>query len=121
MSQVTLMPLDGTQPMAGRGRPKKAEDKQTATIRVRKDLAGMLAWIARLLDQDAADVIDPIIRDAIAGQYARFYPAILAIKVAEDNAAELVGKPPGDPLPPLPGSAAPAAPSEPEKPKRKKS
>lgn len=113
------MPLDGTHPMAGRGRPKKSEDRQTATIRVRKDLAGMVAWIARLLDQDAADVIDPLLRDHIESRYATFYPAILALKRAEDQAAEMVGRSPGEPLPPVPGPAT-TDPPEPAKPKRKK-
>lgn len=105
--------------MAGRGRPKKRDDEQTATIRVRRDLAAMLGWITRIRSLDTADVLDPVVRPHVTAQYAAIYPAILAIKAAEDAARAATGQAAGDPLPVVPGLTD--KPAEPEpKPKKLK-
>lgn len=93
--------------MAARGRPKKPDDERTSTVRVRKDIAAMLAWIARIRQQDTADVIDPAVRPLVVSQYMNLYPAILAIKQAEDAARSATGQPPTEALPIILGLNAP--------------
>jgi hypothetical protein len=85
--------------MAARGRPKKPDDERTATVRVRKDLAAMLTWITRIRQKDAADVLDAELRPFLVGEFTSLYPAILAIKNAEDAARLATGQPPTEALP----------------------
>ena len=78
--------------MASRGHPRKPDDERTATVRVRKDLAAMLTWITRIRQRDAADVLDPELRPFLVREFTALYPAILAIKNAEDAARRATGR-----------------------------
>jgi hypothetical protein len=110
--------------MAKRGRPSKNVNEQTEPIRVRKDLATMLRWIARIQDIQVSEFVDPQLRPVIIAKYALLLPSIRSIKDAEDAARKAEGLPPTDPLPEVvivevPTAPPPAAEVETKKPKKK--
>lgn len=114
------MPQTLASPMTRKGgRPKAKPDDEAATrmIRVFGDVGRMMSWITRVTGESSAQYLDPLIRQKIVADFATFYPQILALKRAEDDAAKAANKEPGDPLPELPAGTTPA---EPDKPKRKK-
>jgi len=107
--------------MAKRGRPSKNVNEQTEPVRVRKDLAVMLRWIARIQDVQVSEFVDPQLRPVIIAKYALLLPSIRSIKEAEDAARKAAGQPPTDPLPEVVIVEVPTAPpveSE-KKPKKK--
>ena len=76
--------------MAGRrkksARPKRADETGgTTMIRVNADLAEMIAWVARLENTTAAQLVDPLVRAPVSAKYARHTVAIEKIKKAEEN------------------------------------
>jgi hypothetical protein len=86
--------------MATRGRPKKLTDEDRTThVRMKQDLAEMLRWVARVQNQNVADLVDPLLRPQIISRYAARLDLIQQLKAAEDAAAVAEGRDPGPPLP----------------------
>ena len=72
------------------GRPKRADETGgTTMIRVNADLAEMIAWVARLENTTAAQLVDPLVRAPVTAKYAKHTAAIEKIKKAEENVRKI--------------------------------
>jgi hypothetical protein len=83
------MPLTIEPPVAKAGRPRKQKpEPPTRHVRVKPDLAEMIAVICRHTNTQSAELLDPILRPQIAARYAMLKPLIDAIQAAEEKAME---------------------------------
>ncbi len=72
------------------GRPRRADEAGgTTMIRVNADLAEMIAWVARLENTTAAQLVDPLVRTPVAAKYTKHSAAIEKIKKAEENVRKI--------------------------------
>jgi len=85
--------------MAKRGRPPKPNPEPASKhIRVKPDLYEMIRWICKVDGVDAADVVDPLLREAIEEQYLGVYGLARKMKQREDARKLADGEPASPPL-----------------------
>jgi hypothetical protein len=72
-----------------RGRPVTGRPDQTGQVRVRADLAAMLRWVCDVRRMNSADIIDPLIRDAVTEEFSRLYPLIRQMHAESKTVAPL--------------------------------
>lgn len=82
-----------------KGRPPTGRPNRTELIRVRSDLADMIRWICRAEVLEAADLLDPLIREAIQERYAGAYALIRQMKRRDDANKAAAGEELGAALP----------------------
>lgn len=90
-------------------------DPPTRMIRVRTDLAEMMAWVCKAQGLTASELLDIVLRPAVQRRYAENYELILRLKKNEDASAVERGEEPGPALPsltPEPGAETAGPPAE---------
>lgn len=94
-----MLLLESGKTMARAGRPRSPDEDRTSHVRVREDLAKIVAWLIRVQGVSSAKMLDPLLRPILLARFAEHIHTIRAIKAAEDDARREQGLPPTDPLP----------------------
>lgn len=76
----------------GRGRPRKDDGEATTRqIRVFEDLADKIGWIIEIEGGSVANLVDPLLRNAIETRYEGISAAVEAIKRARERGRKASG------------------------------
>lgn len=70
-------------------------------IRVKPDLAAMIAWVCKAKGTETATLMDKMLRPSIEASYVEHYQVIRVLKANADESAAEDGEQPGPPLPEL--------------------